>query len=269
VITALAMSAGASTCALAPDVATSTAEEIAIQGLGFELFLGLLALAGATLWPGSVREQLGLQPGRLAVWQVALLLLGTVALSHALDSVIDLFRLGERSSLAELEAAVAGVRGRAFWLALLGLGLAPGISEELLCRGLVQRSLAVRLGAPTAVALASLLFAVLHVDPVHAGFAGVLGLYLGLVTHLAGSVRPAIACHAANNLCAVLSSAFLPGLALPASASIGLAGGFAVLVLAWAWRSAGSPPGSEHSQLPASPGATQLGPTDGGQIGRL
>jgi hypothetical protein len=40
---------------------------------------------------------------------------------------------------------------------------------------------------------------------VHAAFAGLLGLYPGTLCHVAGSVRPAIACHAANNVCAVLS----------------------------------------------------------------
>ena len=268
-IVALATSAGASTCALAPEVAASHAEEIAIQGIGFELFLGLAALAGAALWAGPVRERLGLRAGRLPVRLLVPLLLGTVGLSHALDAVIDLFRLGEHGSLAELETAMQGIRGRAFWLALLGLGVAPGISEELFCRGLVQRGLAASLGAPAAVALATLLFAALHADPVHAAFAGVLGLYLGIVCHLAASVRPAIACHAANNLCAVLASAFAPDLQLPAPVSIGLGASLAVLALAWAWRGAGIPPAWQASRSVEGDAATQLGPTDGGRIGRL
>jgi membrane protease YdiL (CAAX protease family) len=265
-IAALATSAGASTCALGPEAAASRAEEIAIQGIGFELFLGLAALAGAALWPGPVRERLGLRPGRLPARTLALLVLGAVGLSHALDAVIDLFRLGEQGSLAELEAAVRGIRGRAFWLALLGLGIAPGISEELFCRGLVQRGLSPSLGAPAAVALASLLFAALHADPVHAAFAGVLGLYLGIVCHLAASVRPAIVCHAANNLCALLASAFAPDLWLPAAVSIGLGAGLAGLALSRAWR---VPPASQASRSAGSAVARQLGPTDGGRIGRL
>lgn len=268
-IAALALSAGASTCALAPDAGSSPAEEMAIQGLGFELFLGLVAIAGATLSAGPVRERLGLRPGRLPVGLLALLVLGTIALSHALDTLIDLAQLGERGSLAELEAALEGVRGRAFWLALLGLGLAPGIAEELLCRGLVQRGLVPSLGGPAAVALAALFFGALHVDPVHAAFAAVLGLYLGLVSYVAGSVRPAIACHAVNNLCAVVASAFSSSLPIPPALSIGLGGGFALAVLAWAWRSAGSPPVREDSRRAGSDGATQLGPTDRGRIGRL
>jgi membrane protease YdiL (CAAX protease family) len=268
-IAALATSAGASTCALAPGAGANPAEEIAIQGLGFELFLGLAAIAGATLWAGPVRERLGLRPGRLPAPRLALLVLGTIALSHALDALIDLAQLGEQGSLAELEAALTGVRGRAFWLALLGLGLAPGVAEELLCRGLVQRGLVPSLGAPAAVAVAALFFGALHADPVHAGFAAVLGLYLGLVCHLAGSVRAAIACHATNNLCAVLASAFSPSLPIPPWLSIGLGGGFALAVLTWAWRSAGAPPAPQDSRSAGSDGVAQLGPTDGGRIGRL
>jgi len=268
-IAALAASAGAATCGLAPEAAASPAEEMAIQGLGFELFLGLTALAGAALSAAPVSERLGLGKGRLPAGLLALLVLGTVALSHALDAVIDLAQLGGRGTLAELEVALAGIRGRAFWLALLGLGLAPGVAEELLCRGLVQRGLVPSLGAPAAVLLATLLFGALHLDPVHAAFAAVLGLYLGILSHLAGSVRAAIACHAANNLCAVMLSAFVASLAIPPAASIGLGGGFALAVLAWVWRSVGSPPPLEGSRRGGSAGPTQLGPTDGSRIGRL
>jgi hypothetical protein len=133
----------------------------------------------------------------------------------------------------------------------------------------VQRGLVPSLGGPAAVALAALFFGALHVDPVHAAFAAVLGLYLGLVSYVAGSVRPAIACHAVNNLCAVVASAFSSSLPIPPALSIGLGGGFALAVLAWAWRSAGSPPVREDSRRAGSDGAAQLGPTDRGRIGRL
>jgi membrane protease YdiL (CAAX protease family) len=268
-IAALAASAGAATCALAPEGSAGRTEEVAIGGLGFELFLGLLALAGAALSAAPVRERLGLSKGRLSAGQLALLVLGTLALSHALDAVIDLARLGEGGSLAELDAALAGARGRALWLALLGLGLAPGVAEELLCRGFVQRGLLPSLGAPAAVTVAALFFGALHVDPVHAGFAAVLGLYLGTLSHLAGSLRPAIACHAANNLCAVAMAAFLPALEVPPAASIGLGGGFALAALAWVWRSLGGPPPREDSRAPGSAAPAQLRPTDASRIGRL
>ncbi len=268
-IAALAASAGASTCALAPAVAANPAQQLAIHGLGVELFLGLFAFAGAALSALSPRDRLGLRAGRLPVGRLALLVLGTIACSHALDAVIGVLGLGERGALAEFEAALAGIRGYTLVLALFGIGLAPGIAEELLCRGLVQRGLVPSLGAPAAVVLAALFFGALHVEPVHASFAALLGLYLGTLCHVAGSVRPAIACHTANNVCAILASAWLPQLAIPPSASIGLGGGFALAALAWVgWRSGTTPPLNE-SRGTGTASTAQLGPTDEGRIGRL
>jgi membrane protease YdiL (CAAX protease family) len=239
-IAALAASAGASTCSLAPANAANPAEELAIHGLGFELFLGLAALAGAALSPAPMRERLGLRASRLSPVSLALLALGTIALSHALDAVIDLMRLGEHGALAELEATVAGASGRTLVLVLFGIGLAPGIAEELFCRGLVQRGLTASVGAPAAVVLAALFFGALHVDPVHGAFAALLGLYLGTLCQIAGSVRAAIVCHTANNLCAVALSGCEPSLAIPPWVSIGCGGGFALAVLAWAARRTGA-----------------------------
>jgi hypothetical protein len=269
VIAALAASAGASTCALAPEAAPDRASEIAIHGLGVELFLGLLALAGAALSARPPRERLGLVASRLGVAQVGLLALGTVALSHALDAVIDVCGLAGRGALAELEASLAGIRGGTLALALLGIGLAPGIAEELLCRGWLQRGLVPRIGARAAVPAAALCFGALHVDPVHAAFAALLGLYLGTLCHVAGSVRPAIACHATNNLCAVLAAAWLPDPGIPPALSIVAGGGFALAALAWVWLRAGAPPAAYESHATASDAAAQLRPTDEGRIGRL
>ena len=76
------------------------------------------------------------------------------------------------------------------------------------------------------------LFALLHLEPIHATLAGVLGLYLGLAAHWTGSCWPAIACHAANNLAAVaLSAASLDVPSGPLSIAAGL-----TLAGACAWR---------------------------------
>src|SRR5262249_8081529 len=138
--------------------------------------------------------------------------------------------------LAQLDQALAGLRGRELWLALFCVGIAPGVAEELLCRGLVQRGLASRLGPALAIPLAALAFGALHADLVHAAFPGALGLYLGVVAQLARSVRVAIACHATNNVLAVMLAALWPGAELVTRAST--AAGFAVALLClWAaWR---------------------------------
>lgn len=196
-----------SAAASAPDALT----ELSLASIGIELCLGGLAvgLAHVSREPPGVR--LGLARGRLAPWQLALLVVGTLALSHALDGLLECTGLRDRSSLAAFEAVLAGARGGSLVLALLALAAAPALGEELLCRGLVQRGLEPRVGPGAAIVVAALVFGALHVDPVHAAFATVLGLYLGAVAWLAGSVRSSILCHGVNNACAVLFAAGLPG----------------------------------------------------------
>jgi membrane protease YdiL (CAAX protease family) len=165
---------------------------------------------------------------------IALLVIGTLGVSHALDVAAELAGLRDQSALVELERALAGASGVGFWLALLGIGLAPAFGEELLCRGLVQRGLEPRLGAAPAVLLSALFFGALHLEPVHSGLAAMLGLYLGTVAVLAGSIRAAILCHAVNNLVAVTLTTRLPELLQPgpATALAGLAVAAAALIVA-------------------------------------
>lgn len=215
--------AGAATCSAEPAASGARAARFAIDSLGLEIFLAGLALAGASLSRAPLRRRLGMQPSRIPPLLLAVLVVGVLALSHGLDGTIELLDLRRHSSLASFDRTLANARGGELALALLGLGLAPAVGEELLCRGLVQRGLLQRFRPFVAIPLASVFFGALHVDPVHAIFASVLGLYLGLAALLAASTRAAIACHAVNNLVAVAVAALWPGLdaATPVSATAG------------------------------------------------
>ncbi len=184
--------------------------DFALWSLAIEVAIAAVACGAAWLLPGPASERLGLLPGRIPARQVALLVLATLALSHALDALLEATGLRAHSALADIGALLSGLRSRDLALALLALVVAPGIAEELLCRGLVQRALAGRVGSGIAVGSSSLLFASLHGEPVHAGFALVLGLHLGAVAWWTGSTRAAIACHVANNLAALLLAALDP-----------------------------------------------------------
>jgi membrane protease YdiL (CAAX protease family) len=236
----LGVTLGLATCGLAPQAA-NRAEEVTLAAFGLQVFLALLALAGATLSRAPVWERLGLGPSRLSGGRLALLVLGILGLSLALDGILDLSGLREQSALSEFEAHLRGIRGRTLLLALLGIGLAPGVAEELLCRGLVQRGLEGRLGAPAAIAVSACLFGALHVEAVHGVFAAALGLYLGTAAYLAGSVRAAIACHAANNLAAVVLTAWNPERTPPALVATLVGLSLAVGCLWLVWRRAGRP----------------------------
>jgi len=192
------------------------------DSLALESFLAMVAVAGALLSRRPLIARLGLGPSRLQGNRIAVLVLGTLALSFALDGLLEAMRWSDGTPLAEFESRIAGARGADLLLALLAIGIAPGIGEELLCRGLVQRGLEPVIGRVWAVVLGATLFGALHIDPVYALFAGALGLYLGAVALVAGSVRTAILCHITNNLVAVGIGAGWPEIPAPGAAGIGL-----------------------------------------------
>jgi hypothetical protein len=80
-------------------------------------------------------------------------------------------------------------------LALLA-GLA-GLGEEALFRGVLQPALARWLGLWTAIALTSLVFGLLHaLTPAYALLAGLLSVYLGVVSVLVGNLLVVVQAHA-------------------------------------------------------------------------
>jgi len=212
----------------------------------------MLALAFAARSPLGIRTRLGLGPSALSPIALALLTLGTLALSYSLDGIYRLLDPPDRGVLFQFESELAGVGGRTLTFALLTFALVPGIAEELLCRGLVQRGLEARLGAVWAIVLASAFFGALHVDPVHSLFAAVLGLYLGAIAQLAGSVRASITCHIANNSVAILGAAAALGIGPPPPHRLVLAASFSLGVLGWSWRRhrAATPPGQPKKEGP-------------------
>jgi membrane protease YdiL (CAAX protease family) len=213
---------------------------------GVELLLLALAVAAALFASGAPHERLGLVRPRLRAREIAALAVGTLGLSHALDALLALSGLYAESALAGFARSVHGARGLPLLAALLSIGLLPALAEELLCRGLLQRSLLPRLGAAPAILISALAFGALHVEPIHASFAVLLGAYLGLAGHWSGSVLAPLACHAANNL-AALGVAVRSGPSLsgsPGDLALGLL--LAAAALGWVLRrrQAGLQPGA-------------------------
>jgi membrane protease YdiL (CAAX protease family) len=186
--------------------------ELCVGTLGVEAILCLVALGFGAISRRRLPERLGLTRGTLPAARWVWLTIGALCLSFALDGVIEIADLRGGTPLEEFVRVLAGASGSDLALALLALGIAPGCAEELLSRGLVQRGLEARLGLAGAVTAAAVVFGALHVDPVHGGFAAVLGLYLGTVAARADSIWPAIVCHASNNLLAVYLAARWPEL---------------------------------------------------------
>jgi membrane protease YdiL (CAAX protease family) len=173
-----------------------------------QLLWTLLALGGAALLPGgSLAARLRLGPGRLGVTRIAVAALGFLALSHALHGIVVWLGWLDGSSLAELQERVRRASPAHPSLVLLAIGLAPAIGEELLFRGFLLRLLSLRWPGAPAVLGSAAVFGAAHLDPVHGPAAFALGAYLAALTVAAGSLRPALLCHALNNTLAVAGAA--------------------------------------------------------------
>ena len=174
------------------------------------VFFTLLTFSAAALSSVSFTKRLGLGRGRLRGSATAILAFGLLCTSQALDTLIRHADLAPDGALAQFEATLVGTRGWTLAFATLAVGIAPAVGEELFFRGFLQRGLTNRIGAAGAILISAFAFGIAHLDPVQGAAAAVLGLYLGAVAQLGGGVRPAIACHAANNLVAVLATALAP-----------------------------------------------------------
>jgi membrane protease YdiL (CAAX protease family) len=229
--------------------------------LGFEMMgieIGLAAVAIAIAWalPGRVSDRLGLQPSILPTGAVVALAIGTLGLSQAVNGLLELRGALEGSVVVGISRGLQHAQGWSLVVAFFGTAVAPAIGEELLCRGLLQRNLARRVGPFIAIVTASLFFGWLHRELVHGAIAASIGLYLGLAAHWGDSTRPAIAGHGLNNFAALLGSAGILQLRAPIVLSIGLGLGLAVGALLWARRAhrrVSAPPGADSSAADEHP----------------
>ncbi|HEY8495230.1 MAG TPA: CPBP family intramembrane glutamic endopeptidase [Myxococcota bacterium] len=248
---ALALAAWGAVRARLPDDAAAT---LAADALATAVLLALLAAAGAALAAEPASARLGLRRGRLGAGASALGALGLLGLSHAIDGALTLAGAPPSVTLGRFEAALGSAGAGELLLALAALALAAAGAEELFFRGLLQRGFERRLGPAAAIGLAAALFATAHGDLVHAAAAFPLGVYLGVLARLDGSIRAAFAAHALNNAVAVLETAArLEGPAGGAAlASIGV--GLAVAAVAlWGARTRVRPRAEPEPAAPAAP----------------
>jgi hypothetical protein len=170
--------------------------------------LGGVALGAARFSPTRVvaRLRLGRARGdrrRFAVPPLtALAALGAgAAVTGALELVI-----GKRSeALASIDNAMRS-SGPMLVLTLVIIAVTAPIGEELFFRGYAQTRLVERFGRTSGIAIATALFAVLHLDPMHVAGAFAIGAVLAWTTERTGSIWAAILGHAANNCLYVFSA---------------------------------------------------------------
>ena len=120
--------------------------------------------------------------------------------------------------------AIAGTAGRTLtmlreasqqasqtvWIVqLIGIAFIGPVAEEVFFRGFVQRDLRQAWGRWTSIGIASVMFALLHFDPVQSTYALCVGVFFGWVAEATGSIRPTILAHVSVNLISVLLGRFV------------------------------------------------------------
>lgn len=98
------------------------------------------------------------------------------------------------------------VDGPPLVVVVLALAVLPAICEELIFRGILARSLALRFAPILAVLISSLVFAAYHLSLIQLIPTFTLGLLAGVLTVRAHSVVPAMTMHMFNNAMAILVS---------------------------------------------------------------
>jgi hypothetical protein len=168
------------------------------------LAFGLTALAAGRLSPEPLVARLGLGAPRVGAARIALMVLLLLAVGQGLDSILALAGWEGQGVLGHMARALARPSPGVLLAAVLVIGLLAGTGEELFFRGYVQTRLRRRWGVWPAILATSVLFGLVHLDPWHSPVAAVIGVTLGWIAELSGSVRPAIVAHVVNNVLAVV-----------------------------------------------------------------
>ena len=104
-----------------------------------------------------------------------------------------------------LDSLLRAIFGRWSVLELAIISIIAGFSEEAFFRGAVQGILADRVGVPAALALASLLFAALHlITWTYALIVAFIGAYLGLLLIWTGNLLTPMVAHAVYDFAALV-----------------------------------------------------------------
>ncbi len=172
--------------------------------------------------------RLRLHPGRETGRDLVAIVVGTLALGQALDSLTMLAGLGQRGSMAVIRQALQGADGSDLFAAVLVIGIMAGAAEEIFFRGYMQTRLREAWSPRLAIPTTALAFALLHLEWLHILLALMLGLWLGFVTERVGSALPSVAAHVINNTVFTVLTATVGSITAVAP-NVGLAAGGAVI----------------------------------------
>jgi uncharacterized protein len=137
----------------------------------------------------------------------AVLILAALAFNIAYTVLIG-SKLEMQKALRDLLAAIPQTGFNVATMMFATVILAP-IVEELIFRGLLQKSLARRLPIWAAIGIAAAVFSAVHGDLNSAPALFVIASIFGTLYYLTGSLRVTIVAHLANNLFAMVAANFV------------------------------------------------------------
>ncbi|HET9315940.1 MAG TPA: hypothetical protein VFQ51_10140, partial [Vicinamibacteria bacterium] len=117
---------------------TASAPGLAVAALISSSGLGAAALLGAWLSPERWRLRLRLTGSGVTAGRVALVVIGVLAVSQALDSCVMLLGLQRFGALDHINRVIARASGGMLVLLAAAVALGPGIAEEMFFRGYMQ-----------------------------------------------------------------------------------------------------------------------------------
>jgi len=163
------------------------------------------------------RVSIPFRTARLEIKQVFLLIIGLLALQQLLQGYLvlqDMIPLPPQieefvERFKDLLESVYVLLARAhtpgeFLVVVLVVALTPALCEELLFRGLIQRSFEEAVGGFRAAVLAGVIFGFYHVNPFSVVPLCALGVYFGWIVYRSQNVTLAILGHFLNNLFAAV-----------------------------------------------------------------
>ena len=176
---------------------------LGMVSFGHGAFMGIGAYSVVLLWNlHGITPWLGIPLG--VATQFLLIPLLYLPLRELWPDTFDPDRLEERAR--ELADKAGG-----FDTVLLVVVVVVGapLIEELVYRGLLQRSLSVTVGASSGLLLTSILFSLIHFSPIEYPGLLVAGLVFGACVTLTGRLGPAIVTHAAFNAAGLVTVLWL------------------------------------------------------------
>jgi membrane protease YdiL (CAAX protease family) len=167
------------------------------------VLVAVTLVAARASGPG-VAARLRLGRSRATLPGMAASVLGMAALMLACGAAAELLGIGQGTVMSEIARVLQAPGPWRLLLAVVAIGIAPGIAEEGFFRGFMLTRLAARWGRWPAIVVTAAAFGLLHMDPVQGSIAFVGGLFLGWVVERFEGLRPGVAAHTFNNAMFVL-----------------------------------------------------------------